>query len=366
MLKKLFILLFCVVPTLAFAQPVQQQVYSRERDAVNPAAVKNVERPDVDDKIPGRIYAADEMGLMYCLDAGGNWDRQTCTVAGDAIAADAPGLTTTSLLHWYDATAATLKFRRLSGSVLVDDYGSAVIPSVPFVGAFPMVYDRVNLNWNKLTGDAVGNLTVNQTTGFPGYGRIQDGDSTTLADVLDTFANGLAYTLNGLASMSVMYADNGATLDKLLLGALGELLIGVINWPNAFDAANAWLNSYKVGTKPYLPPKETSGVVSNVAVVVMASKTVSTYPNCCLFYRNKDAANPLTDAAVYVSPDNAGTCGDVNWVSLTWTTCDGLVATNTCVYCFSTSAYPYLCGTATAANPLTVSSVEAWLSCNPN
>lgn len=278
--KLAFVLAFLVTfPVLA--QPVQQQVFSRIRDALDPTKQASVNRPTDVGVAPAGIYGVDQRGFGYC-------------------------------------------------------------------------YDTVAAQWYPVRG----------TNGYL-QNRIQDGDSTVLADVEDTISDGKALTLNSLIVYAVMAGYNGATVDMGRVGAVKEWQMTDVATRPGEDAGRDLAKTEKTEVKSLAFPKETSGNIVGAAVVVLASKLVNTLPNCCVYYRNKDAAVPLTDAAVYTSPDGAGTCGGANWASLAWTGCDTLAAGATCVYCFSDLSYMYFCGTATAAaNPLDVDSVEVTLVCN--
>jgi hypothetical protein len=294
-----------------------------------------------------------------------NFDVNTTHAYGDALAADQQGVDSICYNMFYDPTGSGgggVISRRWTGSISADGTSAQ---RAPYVENFNMAYDVTNNHWDRLRADANGNLTVNQTTGFPGYGRIQDGDSTVLADVEDAFADGKALTLNGLMTQSAMMLYNGATLDMARNGAVKELQVTDVATRPGEDAANDWRKTKKQEIAVWTPAKEASGNIAAAAVVVLASKEIISWPNCCLYLRNKDAAQVLTNAQAFTSPDNAGTCGDANWTELTWGGCDALAAGATCVYCFSASSYRYFCASATAAAPAAdVDSVEAWITCN--
>ena len=200
------------------------------------------------------------------------------------------------------------------------------------------------------------------TTSYPGYSRMQDGDSAILADVLDAFADGMATTINGLATASVQMRYNGATLDMARSGPNKEDLTYINNWPNAFDAANARANVYKVGSKEYNPPMEGPTAVNAVAALILTAKQIINWPNACVWLKNVGGggAGAFSDADIQVSPDGT------NYVSLMWTTCDGLTSGNTCVYCFTAHAYNwvrvYVTGFAAASD----TTADAWLTSNAN
>lgn len=364
--KLAFILAFLLsIPVLA--QPAQQQVYARIRDATDPAAQANVVRPNADAIDPATIYVVDAAGFGYCYDVvNRHWDRMSSHAYADDRAVDQFGVDVLAYTLFYDSTVAGPAARRWYGAQLAVD-GVATTTAAPYTGTFNYAYDATNTHWDRVRSDANGALIVNQTTGAPGYGRLQDGDSTVLADVEDTNADGKALTLNPLATMATMYLYNGATLDMGRSGAVGELQTTDVATRPGEDAANDWRKVKMQEIAVWTPAKEASGNIANAAVVVLASKEVVAWPGCCVYLRNKDAANALTDVDIWTSPDNAGTCADANWAPLAWDSCDGLIAGATCVYCFADLSYRYICANAVAAaNPNDVDSVEAWLVCNKN
>lgn len=227
-------------------------------------------------------------------------------------------------------------------------------------------YDAITDNrWERTLQDPDGYPRSNVSPTYPGYTRQQDGDSTVVRDISDSFADDQSTTLNGAWSACVQYLYDGATTDMARSTASGAAAVEDTSVRAGEDVANGWRRIKKEAIATNAPAKTSTASAGTTAVVVLASLDVSGYPNCVVYLRNTDAADPFTDAAIYTSPDNAGTCGDVNWVSLTWTTCDGLVATNTCSYEFSNKSYKYLCVkvAATDANPV---SVDAWIVCNVN
>lgn len=217
--------------------------------------------------------------------------------------------------------------------------------------------------WERVMVDSNGFLVVNATTATPAYTRIESGLDATTAYVLNNITDALALTTNTLATVSAMMVYNGATLDMARSGASGGLIVEVVTraWE---DLANGWVNVKKSATGTYAPAKTTTANIG-VAATVLASVEILGYPNCTVTLRNVDAADPFTDAAVYVSADNAGTCGDANWVSLSWVACDALTATNTCTYTFTSNSYRYMCVQVTGAVGNEVS-VDAWLTCSVN
>ena len=297
-------------------------------------------------------------GYGRIQDGDGTTLVDVAVMSGGDIAGTILGLNTISGTYFWDTTA-TAGFRKWLGALMADDTSN---PTPPWVGNFNMVWDATNTNWNRLRGDTSGNLIVNQSTSVPGYNRIQDGDGTTLADVIDTFADNQAVSLNGLMTGSVMYVYDGAALDMLRSGAVGELQVTDVATRPGEDAASDWRKVKKEAIKTYSPAKETSGQILAVPVIVLAAKEILGYPNYCVFIKNLDAANSLTDVDHQVSPDNT------TWVDLTEpSSCDTLAAAATCVFCVSGNAYRYVRVRVTAAAVAAdVDSVNTWITANVN
>ena len=155
-----------------------------------------------------------------------------------------------------------------------------------------------------------------------------------------------------------MYLWNGATWDRALNGATGELLSTDVATRPGEDAGNDWRKIKKESIGTYSPAKETVANIGAVATTVIASKEILGYPNCCFYLENDDAADNFTDADLQVSPDNA------TWISLTWADCDGLVPSSACVICIPTQAYRYARVQVTGAAGPSLSSVDGWITCN--
>lgn len=228
-----------------------------------------------------------------------------------------------------------------------------------------MAYDFTNSHWDPMRSDTNGALIVNQSTSFPGYDRLQDGDSTVLQDVEDNQADGKATTLNGSVTSSILYAYNGATLDMLRVGASKELQVTDIATRPGEDAGNDWRKIKKQATGTYSPAKETTANIAGAAVVVLASKEIIGYPNWCIYLANNDGADPLTDVDVQVSPDNFATASST--IDLAEPVqCDTLAAGAGCVSCYSGSSFRYVRVRATAHAVNQVSSLDAWITANVN
>jgi len=119
---------------------------------------------------------------------------------------------------------------------------------------FSLSYVFDGTDWAPTGADAQGDLTVNQTTTTPGYGRLQDGDSTVLADVIDTHGDDLALTLNGLNTAAFMYGYDGTTMDLLRLGASDELQVTDVATRPGEDSGNDWRKVKKEETAAVTPP----------------------------------------------------------------------------------------------------------------
>jgi hypothetical protein len=188
------------------------------------------------------------------------------------------------------------------------------------------------------------------------YTGISDG--TNLATVETDLAFGRPTTTNSLDVSAYQYGYNGATFDPLLTGAVGELLTTDVATRPGEDAANDWRKVKKEAIGVYAPIKETSGSIGTAAVTVIAPKEILGYPNCTIYLKNNDAADPFVDVQLLVSADA------VSYTELTWTTCNTLGFSQMCVYQLSNQSYRYLAVlvNATDANP--VSTVDAWITCN--
>jgi hypothetical protein len=86
--------------------------------------------------------------------------------------------------------------------------------------------DTVDKEPHQILVDTNGNLITNQSTSYPGNSRVQDGDSTVLADVETAHANNKASTLNALNVASFLYGYDGTTFDLVLQTAAGDALGG--------------------------------------------------------------------------------------------------------------------------------------------
>lgn len=204
------------------------------------------------------------------------------------------------------------------------------------------------------------------TTTAPGYGRLQDGDSTALADVLSAHANGLTLTLNGLSVSAVMMMYNGATLDMVLSGATGGMQVETVNWPNSYDAGNAQQDMNKKNTASVVPAKTTTTV--NALMDVLASRVIVHEPNYTVCVDNTGAA-ALTALNIEVSPDG------VMWVALTTAPAAGYAGVRASGWSVTLAAGVMGCYSVSGnsdrylrvqANCGTNTTIEAWYTANKN
>lgn len=170
-------------------------------------------------------------------------------------------------------------------------------------------------------------------TSSPGYVRIQDGDSTTLQDVVDTQADGLALTLNGAVTTSVMMGYTGSALNMMRLDGTNGL-ITARNWALAGENPGAGNIDVRIDEHTiYSAPYETTATIDATAggVTILASKYVQKVRNFAIYVKNTDGADPFTDCWAEVGPDGT------NWVSVRAAQstleqeCRSLVAGDVCV-----------------------------------
>lgn len=290
----------------------------------------------------------------YAYDAtGGNWDRMTLVTSADNLSATPQGLSTISQSHFYDGS----NFRRLLGATQAND-NIATTTVAPWGGSFLYGYDSSGGNWDRLNVNTSGELKVATS----GAGAIKDGVDSIYADVEDNNADGKATTLNPLSVWAVLYGYNGSTLDMIRSGASKELTVTDIVTRPGEDWNNNRRDINKSATGVYAPAKETSGQILATPVVVLAAKEILGYPNCCIYMKNLDASQSLTDVDLQVSPDNT------TWIDLTEpSSCDTLAAGVSCVTCLSNNAYRYVRLRATAAAVAAdVDSVDVFITCNAN
>jgi hypothetical protein len=332
-------------------------------------------------------------GYVRMQDGNGTTLVDNLVMAGADIATTEVGVYSLAGNYFWGNTLA--KFTRWYGNALVADTAT---PTVPFVGSFGMVYDIANTNWNMMTshliadnlsatpegldalsytlfyngsnyqrwtGSILSGETIANTTYAPHdksmiYGYDATSSSWRWVNVLDTQADNLATSLNSMMTTSVMMGYDGATLDMARLGAVGELQVTDVATRPGEDVAADLVKVKKVDTGVWAPNKETSGVISNVAVTVCASKEVLSYPNWCISLKNNDAADPFVDASIYDSPDGA------SWEAMTWTACDSLAFGQLCTYCYSGNAYRYIYVSVTAGAVAQVTSVDCWITASKN
>jgi len=337
----------------------------------------------------------------------------------DNVAATIYGLVVGSYLHGYDGTT----WDRLTvGANDSDD-----VPSTTQgldVRSFGYMWDTVNDDWDRMTGFEIklsakdmfallvynANLfmvgdtwqewigapmdadNVSENTDAPWVGSFLYGHDGTAWDRLTTTESGdaLSATIPGLTTVSmnhfydgtnfrrwqgitmadnltyptapfvgaVLLGDDGGTLDMVKLGAVGEVEMTDVATRPGEDAGAGLRHISKKDIAVYTPAKTTTAAIGTAPVLVLASTEVMTLPNWCIYLQNDDGADPFVDADVQVSPD-----GTSAWAPLTWTACDSLAATETCVYCVTGSGYRYVRVYVNAADANDVD-VDAWLTAN--
>ena len=170
------------------------------------------------------------------------------------------------------------------------------------------------------------------TTAEPGYSRHQDGDSAVLADVLDTSADNMPYTLNGVKVECVMYGNDGATSDMVDLGPAGGIQIFVNNHPSAFDEGNSNVDVDVDNRTPVYGNAETSGTIVGAATVVCTARDVSTANKGCFYIKNQGGAGggPFTAATWSSSAENVDWTDPVDMGA----PCNALTTGKVCKFCW--------------------------------
>jgi hypothetical protein len=132
--------------------------------------------------------------------------------------------------------------------------------------------------------------------------------------IVETQADGQSFTLNGIVTSSFMYLDNGATGDMAKSTANGGLQVGVEEWPNSFDAGNAWQMIKKEETAIFAPAGVADIEVDDTSggITVIDSTYVRNLPNWTVYIKNKGggSGDDFLDVWVEASPD------ETNWISL--------------------------------------------------
>jgi len=191
-------------------------------------------------------------------------------------------------------------------------------------------------------------------TSSPGYFRLQDGDSTVLGDVVDTHADALALSLNGLNTASFTYLYNGATMDLARAGATGELQVTDIATRPGEDAGNDWRKVKKEATKTYNPAKTTT-TIDEASEIILASTEILGWPNVVLTIENTDA-DAFTACTVQMSPDGT------TWEAWDTTTFASLGANTMKSLQISGNSRRYIKVIATATG--NAGSADVWLTGN--
>lgn len=218
-------------------------------------------------------------------------------------------------------------------------------------------------------------------TASPGYIRLQDGDSTVLADILDDLpTTTLAGTTNSLVTTSLMVGYDEAAFRPVIVSTDGQLAVGTDGSdPKVLktdvngqlyvlqgallpgeDSGNDWRKVKKEEIATYSPAKTGGTVVDETPDLILAALEVLNMPNFTIWVKNVGGGtgDPLTDVDVQASPDSA------NWVSLTSTGADTLTSGNTGIaYEANAASYRYIrvYANAGAGNDTTV---DCWITAN--
>jgi len=294
------------------------------------ALVDSVEEDDIG--IPRMSLNRVPLGMIW--DAGGN-ERGANVTAGNAVEMDVAEQSLTALKVSKDANA-----------------NSATNPII----VQPSDGTAVNAQGNPLysvvskdtSANALGNPILVQlsdgtnafltTTTYPGYLRLQDGTGTTLGYVATATAAGLSKSENGLKTESVIYLDNGATLDPATSGATGELNttdVAVRPGENAGLFAREVKVAYLGITEPAMQGPtavDDTAISATTGTIIFSSTKVLPSGRYCVYVKNDGGGtgNAFSDVEIHDSPD--GTSGWV--ITNTWTSCDTLVAgAALCKYC---------------------------------
>jgi len=235
------------------------------------------------DTVPTTTIAPYVGGFNHAYDTVGDvWQRVSMHAAGDALGATAEGLDSLSYNLFYDGT----NYRRWLGAQANSD-AVATTTVAPYNLSLNLAYDIDNSQWHRL-------------------------------NFINTHADDQAYTVGGLLTGSVLYADDGAQLDMLKLGATGGLQTEVDNWPSAFSEGDANVTTHKGSIATYHPAKTAGTAVDDAGGgttgdIVLASTEVIGYPNWTLYIKNVGGGSGDALASVYVMVSPDGT----NWYTIT-------------------------------------------------
>jgi len=212
--------------------------------------------------------------------------------------------------------------------------------------------------------DSTGHILSSGEASAPGYVILRDVSGNLV--VIEAPTTGMSATTKRLDTSSVMLLFNGITYDPAKNGPVGELTIGVQNWPSAFNEGAGTVSAAKVSSFTLAWPVQTTATIGTAEQTILSSKVVGGYPNWTVQVKNTDGADPFTDLVFYGSPDGT------NWIEVTTTNInaktncvDGLTAGSTCLFsCFACSiGYLKVGAKATDAN---AASSSVWLNLNVN
>jgi hypothetical protein len=240
----------------------------------------------------------------------------------------------------------------ITGNVCMNQYDANCFQVVTLGGGGGAIVDIAPMDGANILITANGMYVISGM-----YGWSTTSNQFVASRIIEASADAITLA-NSLSVLSGMYLWNGANWDRALNGPTGELLSTDVATRPGEDAGNDWRKIKKESIGTYSPAKEIVANIGAVATVVISSKEILGYPNCCFYLENDDAADNFTDADIQISPDNA------TWISLTWNDCDGLTPGAACSICLSGNAYRYARVLVTGAAGPSLSSVDGWITCN--
>ena len=286
---------------------------------------------------------------------GTTWDRVRSTTSAASLATTDIGWLSISSTYFNDLTNGNL--HRWDGDVMNSE-AIANTNTAPFAQTFNFGYDPDNTTWRWLHvvnsfADDMATTNNGLVVAAPVYGF----DGTNLDRIYAlTHADNISTSSTGLVTVSAMYAYDGAALDMLRVGASGELQVTDVATRAGEDAGNDWRKIKKEETAVYNPAVTAGTAVDETEDVVCASTYVLNLPNWSVWVKNAGggSADALTDVDVEGSYDNS------TWVSLTSTACDTL-ASGAAGRCYAASnesiAYIRVSATCGAGDHTTVDCV---------
>ncbi len=263
-----------------------------------------------------------------------------------------------------DVAAQTLTAMKVSATAAANTLGNPMFTQISQDGTNAMSASYPLPISATMAANAVSNpifVSLSDGTGlhlsttYPGYIRLQDGDSGVLGDIVDTHADALALSLNGLNTASFTYLYNGASMDLARSGASGELQVTDVATRPGEDAGNDWRKVKKEATKTYAPAKITT-TINEADEVILASTEIIGWPNITLTIYNTHGENDFTDCVIMLSPDGT------TWEEWDETTFAILEATTMKSMQISGNSRRYIKVTASATAD--TGSADVWLTGN--